>query len=132
MKNIFQILTDFQKIKNPSNPDFIKLGVDLSEVVILMPENQHVMLWEFVASKFSEDQNELIIHGASFKLKTDEQKQNFADGITQIRESIASLDASIATLKTIKDPGGSMKMAIDSLEKLKSELNKKYTSPTMN
>jgi len=132
MKNIYQLINDFKQIVTPIENDYLNLGKELSKAIILMSEDAQIMSWEFVGREFSETENTLITEGASIYLKTDKQKRNFADGITQISNSVASLDNSIEILKAIKDPGGSMIAAIDALEKLKVELNNKYKPLTIN
>lgn len=131
MKNINQLIEQFKQITNPQKYDYSNLGGELTQAITLLPEENQLMSWEYVADNFSEKENNLIIQGASDYFTTDEQKKNFAEGITQIRQSIASLDNSISNLKTIKDPNGAMKLAIDALEQLKVELRKEYKSPTM-
>jgi hypothetical protein len=131
MKNINLLTEEFKQISNPIDNNYIKLGDDLAQVIILMPKNEQVMAWEFVSNKFSEKEIELITNGASICLKTEDQKKNFADGMTKINESISSLDDNISILNQITDSDGSIKQAINALEELKRELNKKHIKPIM-
>ena len=58
--------------------------------------------------------------------KLDPHKEKMAQKVNEIRESVEKLDTKLATLKEIKDPGFSMKMAIDALEKFRDQMNQKH------
>lgn len=59
----------------------------------------------------------------------DEHKKFIAIKINEVRENLIKLDSSLDSLKEIKNPGTSMKVAIDALEKLKEQLGSKYKQP---
>jgi hypothetical protein len=61
--------------------------------------------------------------------KLDSHEEKIAKKVNEIRASIEKLDNNISVLKAIENPGFSMKMAIDALEKFRVQMNEKHNKP---
>lgn len=58
--------------------------------------------------------------------KLNKHKEKIAAKVNEIRASVAKLENNLTSLKEIKDPGFSMKMAINALEKFRTQMNDKH------
>lgn len=103
----------------------------IPEIIELSSEEQ-IMYWEFIGSKMTEEQREIVSLGINDLFYTEKQKLNYAQGIINLSFDIAEFNQSLKDLKKIKNPDKNIQSAIKALEELQVELEKRQHKLKLN
>lgn len=129
------MLNSFLKFFNPqqlSNQDLIESVSLVVPEIIELPSAEQIMYWEFIGSKLTTQQHDILSLAIGDLFYTEEQKLNYAQGIIGLSFDIAELNESIKELKQIHDPDENIQAAIKALEELQVELQKSQKKSKLN
>lgn len=129
------MLNSFIKSFKPDTLSHTELIAQVSQAlpeIIELPSSEQLMYWEFIGSKLNSEQQDVLSFGISKLFKTEDQKINYSQGIIGLSFDIAEFNQTLEELKKIKNPDTDIKNAIQSLEKLQIELQKKQIQSKAN